>query len=219
MSNNKEEEKRIAKLYETALDVKKSDDLKLPKGMTASELRKYVQDMIKINQPRHIRDEGRPSFSIDDYKVPVNYFIVDSNTVSYHSAKGPIFIDPDDFDDYMNTAGSNVKESVPNKFREDDIGQQVVLHIFKHGRKTVDELIADLKGLDKHMLFLLTKRLVSDGYLQLWKGDKEGRKKIQTLELVPKQINKALSEKKHDDEQQKRGEREKNKEQKSINSG
>lgn len=201
MSNNniKEEEKRLSTLY-GVIESKPQGEFILPQTVTKKGLRKYIKDMIRINQPRRIRDEGRPSFSIEDYKIPVNYFIVESNTVSYHSAKGAIFIDPDDFDDYMDAGGSNVKETVPNKFRDDDIGQQVVLHIFKHGRRTIDELIADLQGLDKHMLTILVNKLVDDGYLQKWKGDKGegGKKKLLTLELVPKEINKAIPDKKHD---------------------
>lgn len=193
--SSKEEESRLSTLY-GVIETKAKKDFILPKTVTANDLKKYIKDMIRINQPRHIRDEGRPSFSIDDYKIPVNYFIVESNTVSYHSTKGAIFIDPDDFDDYMDAGGSNVKETVPNKFRDDDIGQQVVLHIFKHGRKTIDELLVDLQALDKHMLTILVNKLIDDGYLQVWKGDKDGRKKLLTLELVPKEINKAIPEKK-----------------------
>ena len=99
---SKEEESRLANLY-GALEGRDKKTFLLPKSVSVNDLKKYIKDMIRINQPRKIRDEGRPSFSIDDYKVPVNYFVVDSNTVSFHASRGSIFIDPDDFDDYMNT--------------------------------------------------------------------------------------------------------------------
>ena len=142
--------------------------------------------MIRINQPRHIRVDGRKSHSIDDYKIPVNYFVVDSNTVSYNASQGTIYVD-NDVDADTEEGNTNLVASVPNRFRSDDIGQQIILHIFKHGRKTIDELIAELQGLDKHMLTILVNKLIEDGYLQTWE-DKEGKrkKKIQTLELVEK---------------------------------
>lgn len=178
------DEKNLGDLY--SIIVADNNAFILPDNVSKDDLKDYIENMIKANQPRLKRTDGRPSFNIDDYKIPQNYFMVDSNTVSFHATRGGIYI-PDDETvlDELGTTEQVLKDtevSVPNRFREDDIGTQICLYIFKYGRKTLEELIKELPSYDKNMIILLINKLLLDNYLQKWKDDD-----LETLELVAKE--------------------------------
>jgi hypothetical protein len=212
-NNNKKEETRIAKLYETVIQAdEKEEEFVLPTSVTKDRLVSFVEGMIKSSQPRHLRKEGRVSHSLSDYRIPVNYFIVDSNTVPYNSSTGYLpsiinnYVDVDNLletelveddqegfetikvvqkeEEQFNPVTKALQEL--KKFREDDLGVQIVLHIFKHGRKTIDELIQELTGLDKYMLTIIVNKLIKDGYLRICMDDLDDKsgEKIKTLEVV-----------------------------------
>ena len=183
MSN--QDEKNLGDFY--ALVVSEDKSMLLPSSVTKDDLKNYVEDMVAAMQPRKKRTDGRPSLKVDDYKIPMNYFMVDSNLVSFHSTRGVVYIPEDE--DEQEVATSNTEVSVPNKFREDDLGCQLCLHIFKHGRKTLEELIAELSSYDKNMIVLLVNKLILDKYLQPTTEVEDG-KEILTLELIPKEEEK-----------------------------
>jgi hypothetical protein len=185
-TNQKEEERRLSKIYETALKAEESKDFLLPKNMTALDLKKYIEEMIAAAQPRHLRTEGRKSHNLDDYKIPVNYFRVESNTVPYNSSTGMIYVDGDDQVD-VTEGQTNFLSVVPNNFKEYDFGAYICIHIFKNGRKTLDELTEEVTGLDNRMTTLLVNKLIEDGFLRRYKEEEED---LETLELIEKEEQK-----------------------------
>lgn len=98
MSIEKKNETRIAKLFQTVTDLinpdNKNKEIVLPESMTANELKSYVGRLIKEAQPRHLRKEGRTSLKLEDYKMPVNFFIVESNTVPFIAGRGSVYFGP-----------------------------------------------------------------------------------------------------------------------------
>lgn len=230
--NNKKptNESRLGTLYEAVSNIDNNKAV-LPKNMTTGELQEYIQMMIKDAQPRHLRKEGRPSHDINHYKIPMNYFVIESNTVNYNASSGSIFLDSEQVEEeqeeeeeeelvvYKTAAGdekkdggngrkrvvkhkkkkleedgsTNFKITIPIYFKEHDYGTMIALHIFKHGRKTIDEIIDEIKGIDKHLKTILINKMITDGYLKTYQDEEEdektgGEKQIlQTLELVEKE--------------------------------
>jgi hypothetical protein len=227
-------ESRLASLYEAVNNIDNTKKAVLPQGMTTEQLQEYIQMMIKDAQPRHLRKEGRPSHDISHYKIPMNYFVIESNTVNYNVSAGSIFLDSSTEDNeeeeeeeeeiiiYRTAAdnkhhkgrkrvvkpkkkndSTNFKTQVPIYFKEHDYGTMIALHIFKHGRKTIDEIIDEIKGIDKHLKTILINKMITDGYLKTYQEEEEdektGEKRIlDTLELVEK-------EKKEKDEEEEEG--------------
>ena len=120
-----------------------------------------------------------------DAKLPLTSFTIMCPTHRRAEAESTFY----QFTDEQEVATSNTEVSVPNKFREDDLGCQLCLHIFKHGRKTLEELIAELSSYDKNMIVLLVNKLILDKYLQPTTEVEDG-KEILTLELIPKEEEK-----------------------------
>lgn len=193
----KEEEKRLSSLYETLLNSDSPDSkFIIPENMDKDEIKKYVEMMIRDAQPRHLRKEGRPSHNLDDYYIPTNYFIVESNSVNYNASAGSIYIDDlksEEEDTEAEKGEENTttfRKTIPRHFREYDYGTIICLYIFKHGRKTIDELVKEVTGIEKHLMTLLVNKLKNDGYLRIFNGDyieneDTGEKTyIETLELV-----------------------------------
>ena len=133
--SNKEDEKNLGELYSLVVSDDKS--MLLPAGVTKDSLKNYLEDMVKAMQPRLRRVSGRPSLNVDDYKIPHNYFRIDSNMVSYHATMGAVLPDLDEETEAAEGETNNTSVTVPNRFREDDVGTQICLYIFKHGRKTM----------------------------------------------------------------------------------
>lgn len=180
-SGNSKDERNLVNNY-AFLEERRDKTKKIlkPKGKTNEDLVKYVKGMIKDRQPRFQRKSGR-KFNIDEYKIPVNYFPVDSNLVNYNSSTGFMLLPG------MEMNQENIDKSM-NIIREDDFAVILLYHIFNNGRKTIDELVNELKGFDDNMLILLVARLEEDGYLKRMK-EKEKGKTITTLELVEKENN------------------------------
>jgi hypothetical protein len=162
----------------------------------------------------------------------MNYFVVESNTVNYNVTAGSIFLNSSEEDEEeeeeeeliiyrtgddkrkrvvkprrakKNVDATNFKTTVPIYFREHDYGTMMALHIFKHGRKTIDEMVDEIKGIDKHLKTILINKMISDGYLKTYQDEEEDEKTgekriIETLELVEKEVEK----KKEDDDEDKR---------------
>lgn len=104
MSNHieKRNESRIAKLFSAVHDLvdrsttdNKKSEIVLPEGIGPTELKNYVNKLIKEAQPRHLRKEGRVSMELKDYKMPVNFFVVESNTVPFISGRGSLYFGPE----------------------------------------------------------------------------------------------------------------------------
>lgn len=225
MSNN-QHENRLGKLYQTVLDLqeKSTSDI-LPTGMTVHDIKKYIEGMVEDAQPRLIRTEGRPSFDLDDYRIPCNYFVVESNSIPFHSSVGSIFVKPpkpeeiaETLDDsplvYISTddeeeeeedqhvfiapttVDTNLQVPVPKQItrpltNDNDYGQIICNYIFNNGRKTTDELLLEIKGIEKHLITLLILKLIDDDYLQRYKDVEKDvetglEKELVTLELVPR---------------------------------
>lgn len=184
------QENRIAKLYEIA---NSDNTFILPKSVTKEQLLEYIEVMIKDAQPRLKRTDGRQSLRVEDYNIPENYFLVESNSVNFHSSMGTTvtFDEPDETTVELDIGEKGIDITVPNRFRENDIGQQLCLYIFKNGRKTLEELITELSSLDKHMLILLVNKLVVDGYLKRYE-EEDG---LETLELIETKDLKAIEDK------------------------
>lgn len=211
--SNKQEETRLGKLYSTI--VKAEEDNKqfvMPKMMTKGDLREYVETMIKDRTPRHLRKEGRKSHLIENYMIPMNYFLVESNSVNYNSSTGSVFLDspPDENattdEEILESVNPTISptgkrqilrntgpmstsstQTIPLYFREHDYGTMIALHIFNHGRKTIDEMVAEITGMEKHLLTILINKMIEDGYLKTYTDveEKDGEKiELQTLELV-----------------------------------
>lgn len=194
----KEEEKRLGSLYETLLKYDEGNQkFLIPDGMDKDEIKKYVDMMIRDAQPRHLRKEGRPSHNLDDYKIPMNYFVVESNSVNYNASAGSIYIDDlkeeeeeEEEQQKEEQKPTSFRKSIPRHFREYDYGTMICLYIFKNGRKTIDELVKEIKGIEIHLMTLLINKLKNDGYLRIFNGDyieneDTGEKTyIETLELV-----------------------------------
>jgi hypothetical protein len=228
----KSSETRLGTLFEAVNNIDNAEKVVLPEGMNTGELQEYVQMMIKDAQPRHLRKENRPSHDVNYYKIPMNYFVVESNTVNYNVTAGSIFLNSSEEDEEeeeeeeliiyrtgddkrkrvvkprrakKNVDATNFKTTVPIYFREHDYGTMMALHIFKHGRKTIDEMVDEIKGIDKHLKTILINKMISDGYLKTYQDEEEDEKTgekriIETLELVEKEVEK----KKEDDDEDKR---------------
>ena len=161
-----ENEKRLGKVYEI---LNSTSSFELPTNITADDLKVYVEQMIEAAQPRHIRVDGRPSVYIKDYKVPEMYIPpVTGNTVNYHHSVGPVYLTletvEDDGDDEVTK--TNLTTNIPNGFVERDFAKYLVHHIFKNGRKTLDELTMEITGMDARLITLIVNGLLKDGYLQ-----------------------------------------------------
>lgn len=226
-------EKRLGKLYETIEDIKSSDKVVLPKGMNYDRLKKWIEMMVKDAEPRKLRVEGRTTFDFFDYKIPFNFFGVESNTVNFSLSSGPIFnqdfiggdklitkeeiiINDDDGGGggrggavpmtteikrshgkrskkrvSIITQKSNYTSQIQPNIRSNDYGVMICAHIFKNGRKTIDEMIQDITGIEKHLMTVLINRLISKGYLKKVlekdKDEQTGKEiEVETLELVLK---------------------------------
>jgi hypothetical protein len=216
-------ESRLGKLFST-LETNDTSKFVLPQGMEASELKDWIQMMIKDAQPRHLRKEGRKSFDLKDYKIPFNYFVVESNTVNFSLGSGPIVQHTNGPEDGNNNEiefietkeeiidgkkrisivqnhpgnqqlfkseqdQSNYTSTIHPYLKTNDYGTMICLHIFKNGRKTIDELLRDVKGIEKHLMTMLVNKLIVDGYLQQYQDiekdeNTEEERTINTLELT-----------------------------------
>jgi hypothetical protein len=216
------EESRLSKLYEIV--VNEDQKFIMPSDTSKKELVEYVQTMIKDRTPRYLRKDGRPSHNLGSYKIPVNYFLVESNSVNYNASTGSVFLGgPDEeqqqederedeeeeivvlkgdkkqqeIDPALTT--TNTTTTIPRHSREHDYGTMIVLYIFNQGRKTIDEIVKEIRGIDKNLITILVNKMIVDGYLKTWTDVDENletgeKKEIQTLELVEK-----------DEEKQKKG--------------
>jgi hypothetical protein len=87
------------------------------------------------------------------------------------------------------TQKSNYTSQIQPNIRSNDYGVMICAHIFKNGRKTIDEMIQDITGIEKHLMTVLINRLISQGYLKKVvekdRNDDTGEEtEVETLELV-----------------------------------
>jgi hypothetical protein len=213
--DNKSNEIRLSKIYQ---GVQNTDNIVLPSGMTVPDIKEYVEMMIKDSQPRHLRKEDRPSHELSAYKIPTNYFVVESNTVNFNSTGGSIFLEEEEEENeiveneeedmvVMQEPGkrkqvirkSSFTSTIPIHFRTNDYGTMICLYIFNHGRKTIDEMIHELIGIEKHLVTILINKMLGDGYLRRYvdkeKNEETGEEEeIETLELVENEKKELLLE-------------------------
>jgi hypothetical protein len=206
-----QEESRLGKLYSAVVKAEETKAFILPSMMTVPDIKEYIEGMIRDRTPRHLRKEGRKSHSIDNFKIPINYFTVESNSVNYNASTGSVFLDsggPEDEDDedddeeiIINKLDSGKKQilidkkkplgtksttTIPIYFRNNDYGTMIALYIFNQGRKTIDELVTEITGIEKHLITILVNKMIEDGYLKTFVDVEDDGKEIQTLELVDK---------------------------------
>jgi hypothetical protein len=219
-----QEESRLGKLYSAVVKAEETKTFILPSMMTVPDIKEYIEGMIRDRTPRHLRKEGRKSHYIDNFKIPINYFTVESNSVNYNASTGSVFLDgaggggpeedDDDEDDeedeiIINRLDSGKKQilidkkkplgtksttTIPIYFRNNDYGTMIALYIFNQGRKTIDELVTELTGIEKHLITILINKMIEDGYLKTFVDVEDDGKEIQTLELVDKDVKKEMTD-------------------------
>jgi hypothetical protein len=76
------------------------------------------------------------------------------------------------------------------------IGDAMLNHLYVFGRKTIDELVSDLKAIDKNLLIMGVNDLINKCWLRTVKEKDEDGSKIVTIELVTAAERKRLLKKK-----------------------
>lgn len=148
----------------------------IPTGTSKEEVTERVLSYIKdwseaLKDKRRVSGRGNKKFL-----MPQNYMFQSSNSKS--------------IDDMEYEMANNILSESEGR----GIGDAILNHIYVFGRKTIDELVDDLKAIDKDLLTMGVNDMINKCWLRTVK-EKEDGKKITTIELVTASERKRLLKK------------------------
>jgi hypothetical protein len=134
--------------------------LELPSDMTLDDLKRWIPKAIKSlykGNPNE-RFEGRTG--LEEWAVPVNFATLEANM---GSGGGP--------------------ESLGDSRSAVSVGDMIYKEILIHGRRTKDELKADIGGVEPELLFFVFNAMLMEKYLQKY-TEKDGTETFELVEAV-----------------------------------
>ena len=155
------------------------DGALIPEGTTKEEVTERVMDFIK-DWAEAAKDKRRVS-GRDGKKflMPQNYMFQTDNSKS--------------IEDMEYELDNNILSETEGR----GIGDAMLNHLYVFGRKTIDELVSELKAIDKNLLIMGVNDLINKCWLRTVKEkDEDTGKKIITIELVTAAERKRLLKKK-----------------------
>lgn len=150
----------------------------IPEGTTAQEVTERILDYVK-DWTEAAKDKRRVS-GRDGKKflLPQNYLFQSANSKSV--------------EDMEYELDNNILSETEGR----GIGDAMLNHLYVFGRKTIDELVSDLKAIDKNLLIMGVNDLINKCWLRTVKEKDEDGSKIVTIELVTAAERKRLLKKK-----------------------
>ena len=155
------------------------DGALIPEGMNKEEITERVLDYIR-DWSEATKDKRRVS-GRDGKKflMPQNYMFQSANSKSV--------------DDMEYELDNNILSETEGR----GIGDAMLNHLYVFGRKTIDELVSELKAIDKNLLIMGVNDLINKCWLGTVKEkDEDTGEKITTIELVTAAERKRLLKKK-----------------------
>ena len=134
--------------------------LELPSDMTLDDLKRWIPKAVKSlykGNPNE-RFEGRTG--LEEWAVPVNFATLEANM---GSGGGP--------------------ESLGDSRSAVSVGDMIYKEILIHGRRTKDELKADIGGVEPELLFFVFNAMLMEKYLQKY-TEKDGTETFELVEAV-----------------------------------
>jgi len=170
-----EQENDIVARAVMALDRK---DALIPEGDSKEEITERVLDFIKdwaeaTRDRRRVSGRGNKKFL-----MPQNYMFQPSNSKSIEDMEYEL-----DNNRLSDSEGRGIGDAMLN-------------HLYIYGRKTIDELVDDLKAIDRNLLIMGVNDLINKCWLRTVKEKDENGKKIVTIELVTAAERKRLLKRK-----------------------
>lgn len=149
----------------------------IPSGTTKEEVTErvlsYISDWTEaLKDKRRVSGRGNKKFL-----MPQNYMFQASNSKSV--------------EDMEYELDNNILSESEGR----GIGDAILNHIYVFGRKTIDELVNDLKAIDKNLLTMGVNDMINKCWLRTVKEKDEDGKKIVTIELVTAAERKRLLKK------------------------
>lgn len=150
----------------------------IPQNTTKEEVTERVLDYIK-NWSEALKDKRRVSGRGNKkFLMPQNYMFQASNSKS--------------IEDMEYELDNNILSESEGR----GIGDAILNHLYVFGRKTIDELVDDLKAIDKNLLTMGVNDMINKCWLRTVKEkDEDSGKKIITIELVTAAERKRLLKK------------------------
>jgi hypothetical protein len=149
----------------------------IPEGTTAQEVTERILDFVR-DWSEAAKDKRRVS-GRDGKKflMPQNYLFQTANSKSV--------------EDMEYELDNNILSETEGR----GIGDAMLNHIYVFGRKTIDELVSDLKAIDKNLLIMGVNDLINKCWLKTVNEKDEDGTKITTIELVTAADRKRLLKK------------------------
>lgn len=150
----------------------------IPEGTTAQEVTERILDYVK-DWTEAAKDKRRVS-GRDGKKflLPQNYLFQSANSKSV--------------EDMEYELDNNILSETEGR----GIGDAMLNHLYVFGRKTIDELVSDLKAIDKNLLIMGVNDLINKCWLRTVKEvDEDTGEKITTIELITAAERKRLLKK------------------------
>ena len=150
----------------------------IPTGSTKEQVTERVLDYIK-NWTEALKDKRRVSGRNNKkFLMPQNYMFQSSNSKS--------------IEDMEYELDNNILSETEGR----GIGDAILNHLYVFGRKTIDELVSDLKAIDKDLLTMGVNDMINKCWLRTVKEkDEDTGNKITTIELVTAAERKRLLKK------------------------
>jgi hypothetical protein len=150
----------------------------IPEGTTKEEITERILDFVR-DWSEAAKDKRRVS-GRDGKKflMPQNYLFQTANSKSV--------------EDMEYELDNNILSETEGR----GIGDAMLNHLYVFGRKTIDELVSDLKAIDKNLLIMGVNDLINKCWLKTVNEKDEGGSKITTIELVTAADRKRLLKKK-----------------------
>ena len=150
----------------------------IPTGTTKEQVTERVLDYIR-DWTEALKDKRRVSGRNNKkFLMPQNYMFQSSNSKS--------------IDDMEYEMANNILSESEGR----GIGDAILNHIYVFGRKTIDELVDDLKAIDKDLLTMGVNDMINKCWLRTVKEkDEDSGEKITTIELVTASERKRLLKK------------------------
>lgn len=149
----------------------------LPQGTTKEEVTERILDFVR-DWSEAAKDKRRVS-GRDGKKflLPQNYLFQSANSKSV--------------EDMEYELDNNILSETEGR----GIGDAMLNHLYVFGRKTIDELVSDLKAIDKNLLIMGVNDLINKCWLRTVKEKDDDGNKITTIELVTAAERKRLLKK------------------------
>lgn len=149
----------------------------IPKGESKEEITErvltYIRDWSEAAKDKR-RVSGRDG---KKFLLPQNYLFQSANSKSV--------------EDMEYELDNNILSETEGR----GIGDAMLNHLYVFGRKTIDELVSDLKAIDKNLLIMGVNDLINKCWLRTVKEKDEDGSKIVTIELVTAAERKRLLKK------------------------